>query len=247
MKENEKKLPKATAEIVSEYNELKKILCAEKFSSFSEKFKAASERMVELENSYDWFNFEFTDPVTEKKGLKTVTGEVIVPALYDGFCEFHSFLFEPHAPVIAVKNGKWGIVKGNGSGQEVCEFKFDSIASAPFCTLFFARWDGEKERFGIIAVDGEIVCPNILTSYGEPFNGVMTIESDGKHGIIDIDSYQCVLPEYDELEIDNDDYVIFHKGNQKGYVTENGEFVTLEQYDSDDNYIDVPVLSTRLI
>ncbi len=30
------------------------------------------------------------------------------------------------------------------------------------------------------------------------------------------------------------------------YVTEEGEFITLEQYDTDENYIDVPVISTRL-
>ena len=47
----------------------------------------------------------------------------------------------------------------------------------------------------------------------------MTINSENKCGVIDVDSYQCVLPEYDDLEMDAE---------------------------ADEDYIDVPVLATRL-
>lgn len=142
-----------------------------------------------------------------------------MPALYDGFREYQSYLFSPEAPVIAEKDGKCGIVKGDGSGQQLSEFKYDYIQSLPFCTLYAARWDGVKERFGIIAATGEVLCPNVLTSIGEVFNGIMTINSENKCGVIDVDSYQCVLPEYDDLEMDAE---------------------------ADEDYIDVPVLATRL-
>jgi hypothetical protein len=110
-----------------------------------------------------------------------------------------------------------------------------------------ARWDGEKERFGIIAANGDIVCPNILTGVSEAVNGIMSIESGDKCGVIDIDTYQCVLPEYDDLEIDAEADIVFIKGDKRGNVTEEkGEFVTVEQYETDENFIDVPVLATRL-
>lgn len=247
MKKEEKKLPKATVEIVKEYDELQQKLNGLDPSWSDEEVNATSNRMYELENSYDWFNVEFTDPITSKKGLKSVSGEVIAPALYDGFIECQSYIFTPHAPVIAIKDGKCGIVKGDGSGLQLCDFKFDSIHSHPFCMLFVARWDGEKERFGIIAENGEVVCPNILTGISEPVNGIMSIESGDKFGVIDIDTYQCVLPEYDDLEIDTEADIVFIKGEQRGYVTEEKcEFVSIEQYETDEKYIDVPVLATRL-
>ena len=247
MKEEQKNLPKATAEIVREYDELQQKLNGLDPSWSDEEVNAISARLTELENNYDWFNVEFTDPTTGKKGLKTVSGEVIAPALYDGFNEFHSYTFAPHSPVIAIKDGKCGIVKGDGSGLQLCDFKFDFIQSLPFCSLFVARWDGEKERFGIIAGNGEIICPNILTGVSEAVNGIMSIESGDKCGVIDIDTYQCVLPEYDDLEMDAEADIVFVKGDKRGYVTEDkGEFVTVEQYETDESFIDVPVFATRL-
>jgi hypothetical protein len=41
--------------------------------------------------------------------------------------------------------------------------------------------------------------------------------------------------------------IVFIKGDKRGYITEEkGEFVTVEQYETDENFIDVPVLATRL-
>ena len=247
MQKVEKKLPKATAVIVREYDELQQKLNGLDPSWSDEEVNAASKRLTELEEEYDWFNVEFTDSATGKKGLKTVAGEVVVPALYDDFFEFQNYTFAPHAPAIAVKDGKCGIVKGDGSGQQLCDFKFDTIRSIIFTTLFMARWGGEKERFGIIAANGEVICPNVLTAYGEAANGIMQIESGDKCGVIDIDTYQCVLPEYDDLEMDAEADIVFIKGDKRGYVTEEkGEFVTVEQYETDENFIDVPVFATRL-
>ena len=223
MKEEKKNLPKATPEIVKEYDELQQKLKGFDPSWSDKEANAVTDRICELETNYDWFNVEFIDPVTGKKGLKTVAGELIAPAQYDGFNELQSYVFSPHAPVIAIKDGNCGIVRGDGSGQQLCDFKFDDIRTYTFTTLFLARWDGVKERFGIIAANGEVICPNILTSYdAQPCNGIAQLFSGDKYGVIDLDTYQCVLPEYDELEMDAEADIIFHKGDQKGYVTEEG-------------------------
>jgi hypothetical protein len=248
MKEEKKNLPKATPEIVKEYDELQQKLKGLDPSWSDKEANAVTNRIYELETNYDWFNVEFTDPVTGKKGLKTVAGELIAPAQYDGFNELQSYVYSPHAPVVAIKDGKCGIIKGDGSGQQLCDFKFDDIRSYTFTSLFLARWDGVKESFGIIAANGEIICPNILTSYdAQPCNGIAQLFSGDKYGVIDLDTYQCVLPEYDDLEMDAEADIIFVKGDKRGYITEEkGEFVTVEQYETDENFIDVPVLATRL-
>jgi hypothetical protein len=246
MNEETKTLPKPTAEVVVEFDKLSQVLNSMDETISSEELGAASDRMNQLKKEYDWFNIEFTDPTTGKKGLKTVDGEVIAPALFDGFAEYHSYAFWPHEPVVAIREGKCGIIKGDGSGQQLCDFKFDSISTILFCSLFIARWDGVKDRFCIIAPNGDIVCPNILTSYGDPVNGIMNICSDDKYGVIDVDSYQCALPEYDDLEMDADADIVFVKDGQRGYVLEETcEFVPVEKYDTDENYIDVPVFHTR--
>ena len=248
MKKEQKNLPKATAEIVREYDELKKKLNGLNPSQSFDEMEATSERLGELENNYDWFNVVFTDPVTGKKGLKTVAGELIVPAQYDGFNELQSYIYSPHAPVIAIKEGKCGIIKGDGTGEQLCDFKFDDIRTYTFTSLFLARWDEVKERFGIITANGEVICPNILTSYdAHPCNGIAQLISGDKYGVIDLQTYQCVLPEYDDLEMDAEADIVFIKGDKRGYITEEkGEFVPVEQYETDENYIDVPVFATRL-
>ena len=241
------KKQKATTEVIKEYDELNRFLSSIDPTCSADEINKSSKRINELEEQYDWFNVEFSDPATGKKGLKTVSGEMVAPALYDGFCEYQSYLYYPHDPVIAMKDGKCGIIKGDGSGQQLCDFKFDTIQSHPYCSLYVARWNGEKEHFGIIAINGDIICPNILTGVSEAVNGIMSIESGDKCGVIDIDTYQCVLPEYDDLEMDAEADIVFIKGDKRGYVTEEkGEFVTVEQYETDENFIDVPVLATRL-
>jgi len=248
MKEEQKNLPKATPEIVKEYDELQQKLKGLDPSWTDKEANEVSNRIYELETNYDWFNVEFTDPVTGKKGLKTVAGELIAPAQYDGFNELQSYVYSPHAPVIAIKDGKCGIVRGDGSGQQLCEFKFDDIRTYTFTSLFLARWDGVKDCFGIIAANGETIYPNILTAYdAQPCNGIAQLFCGDKCGVIDLDTYQCVLPEYDDLEMDAEADIVFVKGDIRGYITEEkGEFVTVEQYETDENFIDVPVLATRL-
>ena len=77
MKQEQKELPKATPEIVKEYDELQQKLKGLGPSWSDKEANAVSDRIYELEQQYDWFNVEFTDPATDKKGLKTVAGEVI--------------------------------------------------------------------------------------------------------------------------------------------------------------------------
>ena len=247
MKNIKRNLPKATSEVVKEYDKLNKWMDGMDPTFPEKELNATASRIALLEEQYDWFHVEFTDPVTGKKGLKSVSDEVIAPALFDGLGEYQSYTFSPYAPVIAIKDGKCGIIKGDGSGEQLSEFKFDSISSLGFANFYVARWGGEKDHFGIIEVDGEVICPNILTCIDEPFNDITIITNVDKFGIIDIRTHQCVLPEYDSVNLDEQADVIFYKGDQRGYITKgDGKFITLEQYKNDDKYEDIPMIATRL-
>lgn len=244
MEELKKELEKATAELAREYTELKNKVYSPDFQQEGEEGEAIGKRLNELENNYNWFNVEFTDPETGKKGLKDVTGKILVPALYDGFTEYHSYIYSPQFPVAAMKDGKCGIVACDGSGKVLSEFRYDHAENMFGSSLFLAKWGGEKERFGVVAINGEVICPNILTSYSQPANCIADITSGDKYGVIDVETYQCVLPEYDDIEVDCEGPVIFCKGDQRGYVTDKGEFITIDQYENDEKYCDANLVST---
>ena len=239
-----KNRPKATIEVVKEYDEIIKVLNTLNFDDDYDQISILENRINELEETYDWFNIVFTDPSTGKKGMKDVSGKLIVSANYDDIVESRSYMHSPYAPVIAIKDGKFGIVKGDGSEQVLCTFKFDWIETVRFTSLYFARWDGVKDRYGMIAANGNVICPNILTSYQEPFNDILIIESEKKLGVIDLDTYQCVLPEYDDLDAAPDELIVFHKDGKEWYITDEGERITKEQYENDESYADAYCLNT---
>ena len=62
-------------------------------------------------------------------------------------------------------------------------------------------------------------------------------------GVIDLDTYQCVLPEYDDLDADPGELIVFHKDGKEWYITDEGERITKEQYENDENYEDVYCLN----
>ena len=236
--------PIATREVIKEYDEIVKVLKTLSFENDYSQISVLEERIKELEEKYNWFNIIFTDPSTGKKGMKDVSGKLIVSAKYDGFAEAFSYMHSPNSPVIAIKEGLFGIVKGDGTDEVLCPFKFDWIESILYTQLYLARWDSKNDCYGIITAKGKVICPNVLTKYYVPFNGILIIESNKKLGVIDLDTYQCVLPEYDALDADPDELIVFHKDGKEWYITDEGERITKEQYENDENYSDVYCLNT---
>ena len=239
-----KNRPKATQEVVKEYDEIIKVLNTLNYDNDYNQISILENRINELEETYDWFNIIFTDPSTGKKGMKDVSGNIIVSANYDDIAEPRSYMHSPYAPVIAIKEGKYGIVKGDGSEKVLCDFRFDWIESIHLTSLYYARWNGLDGHYGIITAKGNVICPNFLTSYYEPFNGILIIESDKKLGVIDLETYQCVLPEYDDLDADPDQFIVFHKDGKEWYITDGGERITKDQFENDENYADAYCLNT---
>ena len=150
----EKTLPRANAELAEEYSKL-----MEKYEDydFTLSYKESQElekRISELHDSYDWNNYEFTDPATGKKGVKDVTGQILVPANYDGFTFIGSYQLGHDLPKAAIKDGKYGFVTGDGSGKELTPFRYNGLEWDPQTGLFRATWGDNDENSGYVTPNG---------------------------------------------------------------------------------------------
>ena len=233
----EKKLLQASVEMAQRYVEMTKqfidLLNSDPLDS--EKLDALNKEYAHLCDNYDWFNYEFTDPTTGKVGVKDVAGNILVPARYDEACSLGHYMGTPRAPHVMKRDGKCGIVAADGSGQELSPFAYDAAEPIHGTSLFMAWWGGADKRFGIVTPKGTVLVDNILTKVYQAENGMMVIERDGKQGIIDLNSLQVVMPEYDEVFPEPDELVLFTRDGQQGYVDTQGRFVTLQDYEND-NY-----------
>lgn len=139
-----KKLPRPTEEVINEYEYVKSQFCGFD-SSLSDEANAYLNRAGELENSYDWSNIEFTDPATGKKGLKSLLDDLVVSAQYDAFPSPCSHILNPWEPIIAVFDGKYGMLSGKGD-EEICvPFEYDYISFDPNKYEYIGRKDDYEE------------------------------------------------------------------------------------------------------
>ena len=62
----------------------------------------------------------------------------------------------------------------------------------------------------------------------------MILETQDKMGILDLRTFHFVLPEYDLIEVELDEKVLFIKDGVKGYVVERtGQFIPEDEYDEE--------------
>lgn len=139
-----KNLPRPTAEVISEYERVEDELRSLDPSWPEEKANAYLDKEYELRTCYDWSNVEFTDPATDKKGLKSVKGELIVPALYDSFSSLGSFT-DDFGPIVAELDGKYGILSGTGSAELLIPFEYDGIVAIDDWNEYVARKGDHEE------------------------------------------------------------------------------------------------------
>lgn len=130
-------LEKATLELAREYEELVRLYENDPNVTERDDIDELNSRLSQLIFKYDWTNYEFTDPTTGKKGMKDITGAVIIPPRYDGFLEFRSYLHSPHTPVRAYADGKYGMVAADGSGRVLLQFKDASLRDTVIDALSF--------------------------------------------------------------------------------------------------------------
>ena len=245
MMNEDMKFPRPSVEKLNEYHEL-----CQKMHDAQLTDEQLDELMAQLNDiigAYDLDNYVFQDDATGKKGVKNPAGVVMVPAEYDDFSYVGDQNSFPIDDIAAKKDGKWGVVTVDGTNKVLCDFRFDYLQWFPYLALYIARWDGVDSKFGFVNREGKVFIANVLTKLYEPWNDFMLLEADGKYGALDVSSFFFVLPQYDEVDWDPDEEVVFHKDGVKGYIIEDtGEFVPIELYEEDEKYDNTYVYNTHV-
>ena len=175
---------------------------------------------------YDWFDTVFEEG--GKLGLKDIKGDVVVPAKYDGFQERCHFLFARTVPRVALVRGKAGLVRADGSGEELTPFDYDAISFMIIEPYFMVK---KGDKMGILGMDGHVIAPCILDEIYHPSGRCVVFKAGGKYGILDSycnDLY--VAPQYDNIEfIDMEQPYTVTKDGVQGVINETGAFMTDEE------------------
>ena len=241
----EKKLPRPSIEVLNQFDELCKKTHDESLTE-SQKDDQIN-KINDIIEAYDLSNYIFEDPTTGKKGVKNPAGQILVPAEYDAFTFVGNHFYFSVDHIAAQKDGKWGVVAADGTGKTICDFRFDLLIWDAYTGLYDACWDGVKGKHGMVSKEGKVFIPNVISRIYEPWNDFMLLEADGKFGALDIRTYYFVLPEYDKVDWDADEDVVFHKDGVKGYIIEEtGEFVPVDQFEEDEKYDDAYVYNTNI-
>lgn len=175
---------------------------------------------------YDWYDSVYEE--NGKLGLKDIKGDVVVPAKYDGFQMRCHYLFTHNVPRVATVNGKAGLVKAYGNGEELTTFDYVSISYMIILPYFTLK---KGEKYGIIHMDGRIIAPCILDEVCLPSGNCVVFKAGGKYGLVDSscgDLY--VAPQYDNIEfIDMEQPYTVTKDGVEGVINEAGTFMTDEE------------------
>lgn len=175
---------------------------------------------------YDWYDTIFEE--NGKFGLKNVKGEIVVPAKYDGFQEYCHFMYARKIPRVAKLHGKAGLVKADGSGEELTPFDYDVISYMIIEPYYEVKKD---DKLGIIGMDGHVIVPCILDEICRLFGKCVVFRTGDKYGILDSgwnDLY--VAPQYDDIEfVDMEQPCTVTKDGIRGVINEEGNFMTDEE------------------
>jgi hypothetical protein len=191
------------------------------FSFGSKEYEMLTDEYLDFVNSYDWTVVVFYK--YKKCGIKSATGKVLVPALYD------EILYLPHwvneqSYVAACLQGKWGIVKCDGINTTVTLFEYDNIN--PIQGNMAVVRKGTK--WGYIDVNGLLSTPlhfDYICDFGEYtfVNGISIFRKDGLYGVTD--GVEFSKPVFDEIDvIELDEYISGVFNGKQGYINKEGEF-----------------------
>lgn len=184
---------------------------------------ALSEEQIQIEEQYDLMDTIYE--VNGKKGIKDIKGNVRVPALYSDFAVLYAYTSFRNTPVIALNDeGKFAIVKANGTGEAICGFEYEDIDIEPLSKLFIVRKDGKA---ALMNHQGELLTPLELDKVYKymPINGLIEVQMGDKSGLYDYCRKLYVRPVYDKID-EKDEKVYVQWGERWGFINgEDGTFI----------------------
>ena len=226
MTQKNKALP--TSEIINKFTtynaEMNAALHRDNFNLANEYI----EKMEALCEEYDFFDQEFTE--NGLTGLKDITGQVRIPALYKAIGDRYRYDHWRELPVPVMNSeDKYAIVKADGSGTPLCEFAYDYITCFPWTNHFRAHVGGKTT---LLRPNGTELLPSKVDTIYEPFNHIIILEDEGKYGLCTLGG-DFVAPIYDEIEPDENEKVQVRLGDTWGYLSYEGEFLPKPLSDED--------------
>lgn len=232
--EQKQNKPLATKKERCRWHEIEELL--PQYSLSSEEGKKLSSEMEHLRNDYNWFDVIFEE--NGKEGIKDVFGNILVPAMYEHFRQRYSYLYREHENIVypARLNGKEGLVKADGTGTPITEFKYHIIVRNTGYRGFLVDYD---KKAGMIDKDGKVIIPFEMDDLdSEMVNGIQIFEKRidrrRKYGFITYYG-DYIEPKFDEVVADIDCPLV-RVGEEWGYVrADNHEFISKQDYeDSED-------------
>jgi hypothetical protein len=235
---NQKKKQQVTAEVIERLdnilNELNELYGTE---THWDRIMELSNEQNQIEEQYDLMDTVYE--VNGKKGIKDIKGKVRVPALYNDFAVLYAYTSFRNTPVIALNDeGKFAIVKANGTGEAICRFEYEDIDIEPLSKLFVVRKAGKT---ALMNSQGQLLTPLELDKVYlyMPINVLIEIEMDDKMGLYDYCNKLYVRPVYDAID-EKEGSVYVQLGERWGYISsEDGTFI--DEYD-EDTLDEAPVL-----
>ncbi|MGE5406610.1 MAG: WG repeat-containing protein [Methanosarcina sp.] len=184
---------------------------------------------LELLESLDWD----TELIHEGKkcGLKTVLNEIVLPPVFDDLrlmTGTSGKYYEVHMDqrVVAMKDGKWGVVIADGNGTWIVDPVYDYMGYPN--DLTHVCKDG---KWGVLNIPEkafliEPVCEEVADNSGFLFcNGIGFYKKDGKYGIIE-EGGNFTPAIFEDYEGVPEGAVKVKYNGEWGYADQKGQFTT---------------------
>ena len=184
-----------------------------------------SQVLSQKEEEFDAMGLDMRDVVFEengKVGLRRVTGEVVVPALFDEIPERYdciSEIKEKCGRVPVVRNHKYALCKTDGEGTLVTDFAYDRIFRYFWSNYkYFITVNGGKK--GVIDILGREIVPCEMDEIYEMMDadGCIPLRKGDKWGLVFYNVATEVI--YDDYKFDL----------EMGMVKKNGEWYYVDHH-----------------
>lgn len=206
--------------------------------------KEVAKRYCELSDAGEWteeyydiagkYNLDaiIFDKGNGKKGIKDCCEKILVPAKYDGFGFVPKPFVVNRKSINAVRDGKYVLVKLDGSGEELTKEPYDEIRLATYYHLgspYVYRKNG-MQAWGFMDLSGVEICDSIIDHYYWGLNS-MWYDSGDKMGYWQFNVI-FLPPIFDNIEMSGDpeEPLLFTLDGVQGYVRFDGSFLPLSEF-----------------
>lgn len=187
---------------------------------------AWSAEYVDQWNSFDWSPELIVEG--DKCGLKNAFGEMILPVEFEDVKLLSSTLVETGGRVVAMQDGKWGVVLADLKGTWLIKPEFEYIGFPNNITHVRkgGLWGVMDISKGVYLIAPE--CEHVDDSNGFMFvNGMASYKKDGLWGVICADG-SFTEAAFEDVELEPEEWVKVKYKGEWGYIDENTQFTLYE-------------------